>query len=483
MNEEQLIEFINWLPTAVPEFQDASPEQIVQTLNQLYESEEGQATLSQLFTAFQESKQAGNSQMFKKGGKLDQLTQKAKKGKKMCCKKKEIVQGGMVNKVAEKMQNGDKMPSKSVNSILFPGMNYDYSNLTKPFDENGNIVDTTQSNNPNIFQRFKNWWQRNTQPTIITEPARSPEQIDSLLNAPRPSFFGSPRRKQTTSVLTAQDGSKLTRRQALDYGMTNQGYSRSHARTALANAMNTGRELGMRGKELRQWARRGVAAIPDAPDIDIFSDISLPEEELTVPVGRFIFTKKQQNPTVELMQNPQTFAQAFASARKEGLDEFTWRGNKYNTLTKEEAAALPMVDSRYSDALYRDFWNKKFPSNYVEKQQQGGEFDNPLVRNATLSTLGILDSTRPFVQQNVTPNETREFYAYSRDRLPDNVGGTGNFEGAIRTITPRDTTISYQLPGLAIYTAASSKDRGPRWKEMNSKMDSIKNKANNQKNK
>lgn len=383
MNEEQLIEFINWLPTAVPEFQDASPEQIVQTLNQLYESEEGQATLSQLFTAFQESKNEPQSQMFKKGGKLDQLINKAKKGKKMCCKKKEIVQGGMANKIIEK----------------------------------------------------------------------------------------------------AQDGSKLTRRQALDYGMTNQGYSRSHARIALANAMNTGRELGMRGKELRQWARRGVAAIPDAPDIDIFSDISLPEEELTVPVGRFIFTKKQQNPTVELMQNPQTFAQAFASARKEGLDEFTWRGNKYNTLTKEEAAALPMVDSRYSDALYRDFWNKKFPSNYVEKQQQGGEFDNPLVRNATLSTLGILDSTRPFVQQNVTPNETREFYAYSRDRLPDNVGGTGNFEGAIRTITPRDTTISYQLPGLAIYTAASSKDRGPRWKEMNSKMDSIKNKANNQKNK
>ena len=43
--------------------------------------------------------------MFKKGGKLDQLINKAKKGKKMCCKKKEIVQGGMANKVAEKMQN------------------------------------------------------------------------------------------------------------------------------------------------------------------------------------------------------------------------------------------------------------------------------------------------------------------------------------------------------------------------------------------
>lgn len=209
MNEEQLIEFVNWLPTAVPEFQNASPDQIVQSLNQMAESEEGQQMLSQLFTAFQESKQAGNSQMFKKGGKMAAFVNKYGNGGCVSCKKKEILQGGMVNKMAEKMQDGNKMPTKSINSVLFPSMNYDYSNLTKPFDENGNIVDTTQSNNPNIFQRFKSWWQRNTQPTTITEPARSPEQIDSLLNAPRPSFFGSPKRKQTTSVLTAQKGGEL----------------------------------------------------------------------------------------------------------------------------------------------------------------------------------------------------------------------------------------------------------------------------------
>ena len=209
MNEEQLIEFVNWLPTAVPEFQNATPDQIVQSLNQMAESEEGQQMISQLFTAFQESKQAGNSQMFKKGGKMAAFVNKYGNGGCVSCKKKEILQGGMVNKMAEKMQDGDKMPFKSVNSLWFPGMNYDYSNLTKPFDENGNIVDITQSNNPNIFQRFKNWRQRNTQSTTITEPARSPEQIDSLLNMPRPSFFGSPRRKQTTSVLTAQNGGEL----------------------------------------------------------------------------------------------------------------------------------------------------------------------------------------------------------------------------------------------------------------------------------
>lgn len=149
MNEEQLIEFVNWLPTAVPEFQNASPDQIVQSLNQMAESEEGQQMLSQLVTAFQESKQTGNSQMFKKGGKMAAFVNKYGNGGCVSCKKKEILRGGMVNKMAEKMQGGNKMPSKT------------------------------------------------------------PEQINLLLNVPRSSFFGNPRRKQTTSVLTAQNGGEL----------------------------------------------------------------------------------------------------------------------------------------------------------------------------------------------------------------------------------------------------------------------------------
>lgn len=78
MNDEQLIEFINWLPTAVPELKNAQPEQIVQTLNKMYESEEGQTALSQLWIEFQNSKN-NDSQLFKKGGKLDQLTSKKSK--------------------------------------------------------------------------------------------------------------------------------------------------------------------------------------------------------------------------------------------------------------------------------------------------------------------------------------------------------------------------------------------------------------------
>lgn len=74
------------------------------------ESDEGQQTLSQLINTFQQAKQSANSQMFKKGGKLAAFVSKYGKGGEMCCKKKAILQDGMVNKVAEKMQYGGETP-------------------------------------------------------------------------------------------------------------------------------------------------------------------------------------------------------------------------------------------------------------------------------------------------------------------------------------------------------------------------------------
>lgn len=241
MNEEQLIEFVNWLPTAVPEFQNASPDQIVQSLNQMAESEEGQQMLSQLFTAFQESKQAGNSQMFKKGGKMAAFVNKYSNGGCVSCKKKEILQGGMVNKMAEKMQDGGDTP-------------------------------------------------------------------------------------------------KISRRDAIRAGMSNKGYTREQANIALANAMNTGRNMGLRGRELRQWARRGF--VPDAPEIDQNVEVSMPELE-QVPIDKFIFDKQSLNPIKKVDVIPQTFNQAFRGARKNKWQEFTWNGKRYTTELAPKAPKAP----------------------------------------------------------------------------------------------------------------------------------------------
>lgn len=118
MNEEQLIEFVNWLPSVVPEFKDATPDQIVQALNQMSESDEGQQMLSQLINTFQQAKQSADSQMFKKGGKLAAFISKYGKGGEMCCKKKAILQGGMVNKISEKMQDGGELATNTSANTL-----------------------------------------------------------------------------------------------------------------------------------------------------------------------------------------------------------------------------------------------------------------------------------------------------------------------------------------------------------------------------
>lgn len=119
MNEEQLIQFVNWLPSVVPEFKNSSPEEIVQSLNQMAESEDGQQRLSQLFTAFQESQTSENSQLFKKGGKLAAFVSKYGKGGCVSCKKKEILRGGMVNKMTKKMEDGGKNNlDKKLNEVL-----------------------------------------------------------------------------------------------------------------------------------------------------------------------------------------------------------------------------------------------------------------------------------------------------------------------------------------------------------------------------
>lgn len=329
MNEEQLIEFVNWLPTAVPEFQNASPDQIVQSLNQMAESEEGQQILSQLFTAFQESKQAGNSQMFKKGGKMAAFVNKYGNGGCVSCKKKEILRGGMVNKMAEKMQDGGDAPKFGLERRK------QLINSFNPF----------QKNNAN----------NSTQRKDITS--------NTLENLLQPNIVIGPH----TGFITA------------DLGNTNGRLTK-------------------------------------------VSDL------LNLPKTSFIPSNQ--------------------------------KGGELATITSAETAnnigLIPMAQK-----------GNQMPSNNP----------NQIAENTVLS---ILSSPRPFVQQNVTPTETREFYAYDRNRLPDNVGGPFNFEGAIRTITPSDTTITYQIPNQGIYGVASSKNRGSNWGFINSSMDKIKDKANKQ---
>ena len=82
--------FVQWLPQNIKQFEGSlpkeiiepiataqSPEDVVNVLNQLSQSQEGNQIVSTMFKAFQESQKTG---MFAKGGKLGQLLNKYQNG-------------------------------------------------------------------------------------------------------------------------------------------------------------------------------------------------------------------------------------------------------------------------------------------------------------------------------------------------------------------------------------------------------------------
>ena len=77
MEQEELMQFVQWLPSKVEEFQNKTPEEIVGKLNELAQTEDGMNTISGLINQFKQEQSAG---MFKQGGKLAYLVNKFKNG-------------------------------------------------------------------------------------------------------------------------------------------------------------------------------------------------------------------------------------------------------------------------------------------------------------------------------------------------------------------------------------------------------------------
>lgn len=108
-NQEKLLQFVNWLGQNVPELKGQSPEQIVNTVNKLSESQEGQQMLQGLIKEF-ESSMTG---MFKKGGKLAYL---------LCLKKGGSIQdcgcGKKMQKPVKAQEGIDELPHESRKDTL-----------------------------------------------------------------------------------------------------------------------------------------------------------------------------------------------------------------------------------------------------------------------------------------------------------------------------------------------------------------------------
>ena len=95
-NQEKLMQFVTWLGENVPELKGKAPEQIVETVNKLSASEQGQQMLQGLIKEF-ESSMTG---MFKKGGKLGYL---------LCLEKGGNIQDCGCGKKIDKKQPGGRV--------------------------------------------------------------------------------------------------------------------------------------------------------------------------------------------------------------------------------------------------------------------------------------------------------------------------------------------------------------------------------------
>lgn len=105
MNEAKIKEFIEWLPSKIKEFEGQSPEEVANTLNSLYETEEGRQTIETLMNTFLDEKESPKLEL---GGKISYIASLYKKGGSMkskkcscgCDMKKVLGKGWVVEKCA-----------------------------------------------------------------------------------------------------------------------------------------------------------------------------------------------------------------------------------------------------------------------------------------------------------------------------------------------------------------------------------------------
>lgn len=77
MEKQELVKFVEWLPSNVEEFKNKNPEEIVVILNKMSQTEDGINTISNFINAFKQT-----TQTFKWGGRINLHINKFQKGGK-----------------------------------------------------------------------------------------------------------------------------------------------------------------------------------------------------------------------------------------------------------------------------------------------------------------------------------------------------------------------------------------------------------------
>ena len=212
----------------------------------------------------------------------------------------------------------------------------------------------------------------------------------------------------------------LTRREARQQAKQNRGYNRGQFQLAMANTKNALRDNSdLRGRELRQTARRMVAGtgeyaqsnlppifeewinspvlagipssggaeaaraavqrgISKANRISAVTPTANPDTNFSGLAGR----PQQETPTVDLT-GAGSFDNAFALARKNGMEVFTWNGKKYGTKMNPN---------------WRERWRR------VKSKNSDG-FNSSSVPDSSVSDLGLTEKVNNWNISDILPED------------------------------------------------------------------------------
>lgn len=370
------------------------------------------------------------SQMFKCGGKMQQLVSKHSKGSKVDC-------GCGGTKIAlgrEGFPHGTRVITQK-DTLDTYGLPTGEVVERRSFTYKPDIDYVVSSSKPEFVQKVS------TNPTlqnnigIFAEPfiglglasrRISPERYKQLESARNNTDF-EVEEKQNGGIVKGQDGLEVkdsfTRDNALDtYNALNSGSTRRDARIAYRQAKKDLRSQGLRGSELRQTARNRIMTptnLPDLSNVDfgnLNESINLEEPKMN------LISNLPEIKTMGVNYDGLSFGDAFNRARKSGATTFNWRGGSYNTNLKSadpviktdnrvrvDSEGLPIADIEPA-VVVGD--NLKGRYNYSNLDEFQTLWDNAYKHN----NKEMLDSLYANLYRNVTDysrNSSTPFYNFT----------------------------------------------------------------------
>lgn len=379
-NQEKLMQFVTWLGENVPELKGKAPEQIVETVNKLSESEQGQQMLQGLIKEF-ESSMTG---MFKKGGKIDYL---------LCLKSGGSIQDCGCGKKIEKSQNGNVIPT-TTSGELFKGhptysqdgwttyddhpVGYFIGGYTNPLYRNANWKSgentTDRYQVANYYAAFKadmpqfaikyegpkfgkrgtylaqKPWPYHSSDYSEADYINDKKQYKKLKNlstletvargiASQNEAQLLPPIKQTGGVISEEPDSHISRRDAVKAAMS-MGLNRAQSVNAYNSLLSKVLDQGISGRKARQAARANMIdaagkyagrqlaeaqPVPPSVELPVLDDNIVIEDEPINIENTPVNLGEDKGLNIGSMDTFYgSFKDAFASARRSGLDSFVW---------------------------------------------------------------------------------------------------------------------------------------------------------------